>query len=474
MKIIKSKSKPTNASVAIWYQAGLDAKHIDKSQKTFVEQKIEDKKELVSLDNLSSFTFVLNVKTEDRSEAQILEQYRKLGAQVFAKMNAEEQNRLFIDAKDVCGKMIIAFVEGLSLAAYSFTKYHSDEKKNKSYLEEISVNSDLKKEDLKEIENLYHAVAFSRDLVNEPLSYLTAEQLGKEIKKSSKTYGFSAEVLGLKQIEALKMGGLLAVNRGSFDPPTFSILEWKPEKPKNKKPIVIVGKGVVFDTGGLSLKPTAGSMDEMKSDMAGAAAVVGAMQALAANKLDVHVIALVPATDNRPGNKAYAPQDIICMHDGTKVEVLNTDAEGRMILADALSYAKKFKPELVIDLATLTGAAHAAIGQYGIVSMGNAKGKLKEQLAEAGDYVYERLVEFPFWEEYGELIQSDIADIKNIGGKVGGAITAGKFLEHFTDYPYIHLDIAGPAYIGAKDAYRTKGGTGVGVRLLYNFFKNYK
>lgn len=323
-----------------------------------------------------------------------------------------------------------------------------------------------------EIYNVCQAVSFSRDLVNEPVSYLTAQQLGEEIKQSAKKYNYKAEVLGKKQIEALKMGGLLAVNKGSFDPPTFSILEWKPKNAKNEKPFIIVGKGVVFDTGGLSLKPTPGSMDLMKSDMGGAAAVIGAMQAIAANKLNIHVIALVPSTDNRPGNKAYAPQDIVTMHDGTKVEVLNTDAEGRMILADALSYAKQFNPQLVIDLATLTGAAHAAIGEYGIVSMGNASSTFKNKLNLSGNKVFERLVEFPFWDEYGELVKSDIADIKNLGGPVGGAITAGKFLEHFTDYDYIHLDIAGPAYISKTDAYRTKGGTGVGVRLLYDFFKS--
>ncbi len=447
MKIVKSESKSKNASLALWYQGSLNETYINEAQKAFIEQKIEAKKEFISLDNLSNFTFIINLKTDDKTESQILEQARKLGAQAFEKMNAEEQTHLFVEAKGACNPLVLAFIEGVSLASYSFTKYHTDKKRNKSYLEEIAVNADLTDADLQELENLYHAVAFSRDLVNEPLSFLTAEQLGEEIKKSSKAYGFTAEVLGKKQIEALKMGGLLAVNSGSFDPPTFSILEWKPENPRNKKPFVIVGKGVVFDTGGLSLKPTAGSMDEMKSDMAGAAAVVGAMQAVASNKLDIHLIALVPATDNRPGNRAYAPQDIINMYDGTKVEVLNTDAEGRMILADALSYAKKFDPELVIDLATLTGAAHAAIGPYGIVSMGNAEDHYKNQLAQAGNVVYERLVEFPFWEEYDELIKSDIADIKNYGDiflpcSVGGISFKNSFAAPVCLINYIAAAIA--------------------------------
>jgi leucyl aminopeptidase len=277
--------------------------------------------------------------------------------------------------------------------------------------------------------------------------------------------------LNKKQIEALKMGGLLGVNKGSIDPPTFTIMEYKPKNAKNKKPIVLVGKGVVFDTGGLSLKPTPGSMDEMKCDMAGGAAVVGAIYAIAANKLPVHVVALVPATDNRPGGNALCPQDVITISDGTTVEVLNTDAEGRLILADALVYAKKYKPELVIDLATLTGAAVRSIGTYASAVMATADQKVVNNLMDSGFEVWERLIQFPMWKEYGEEMKSDVADLKNLGGAFAGQISAAKFLEHFTDYPWIHIDIAGPAYQNAAQAYRTKGGVGVGVRLLYDFIK---
>jgi leucyl aminopeptidase len=210
----------------------------------------------------------------------------------------------------------------------------------------------------------------------------------------------------------------------------------------------------------------------MKADMGGAAAVVGAMASVASNKLPLHIVGLVPATENRPDGLAYAPGDVIKMMSGLTVEVLNTDAEGRMILADALHYAKQYEPELVIDLATLTGAAAVAIGQQGVVAMGNAADEEFSELKKSGDTVFERIAQFPFWDDYSELLKSDIADCKNIGGREAGAITAGKFLEQFTDYPYVHLDIAGPAFIDAPSAYRTKGGTGVGVRLLYNFLKN--
>ncbi|MFC2098908.1 M17 family metallopeptidase, partial [Bacteroidota bacterium] len=333
------------------------------------------------------------------------------------------------------------------------------------------LSKDISRQKVDEIDRLSNAVWWTRDLVNEPLSTLTAVELSKEIEKMGKEAGFEVEVFHKKKIESLRMGGLLAVNKGSVDPPTFSILTWKPARAKNKKPIVLVGKGIVYDTGGLSLKPTHDSMDYMKCDMAGAATVAGTLYALAKNKVPVHVIGLIPATDNRPDGNAYVPGDIIRMFDGSTVEVLNTDAEGRMILADALAWADKLDPSLVLDVATLTGAAHAAIGKYGIVAMGNADRKDMENLKKSGESVFERIAEFPFWDEYSELLKSDVADLKNIGGRYAGAITAGKFLEHFTNSPYIHLDIAGPSFNKLRDSYRGKGGSGIGVRLLYDFLK---
>jgi leucyl aminopeptidase len=265
------------------------------------------------------------------------------------------------------------------------------------------------------------------------------------------------------------MGGLLAVNKGSIDPPTFSILEWKPTTPVNQKPIILVGKGVVFDTGGMNLKPGQ-FMNNMKMDMAGAATMVNALAAVAEAKLPVHLMALIPATDNRVNGNAYVTGDIVTMFDGTTVEVINTDAEGRMILADALSYAKKYNPELVIDAATLTGAAARAIGFHGIVAMGNDNDTLAS-LEKSGERTYERIAKLPFWEEYAEELKSDVADLKHLGGAEGGAIHAGKFLEHFTDYPYVHLDIAGVAFTETEKSYHGKGGTGLGVRMLFDFLK---
>ena len=363
----------------------------------------------------------------------------------------------------------LAFVEGLALSNYQFLKYFSEKKKNS--LKSIGLYFDGSEQDIEHLQSVTAGTYVARTLVNEPFSYLTAPQYSKDIERLGKEAGFSVEVLHKSKIEALKMGGLLAVNKGSIDPPTFNIMEWKPKGATNKKPIVLVGKGIVYDTGGLSLKPTANSMDMMKCDMGGSAAVVGTMYAIAKAQLNIHVVGLVPATDNRPSGNAYAPGDVITMYDGTSVEVLNTDAEGRLILADALSYAKKYKPEIVIDLATLTGAAARAIGKQGIVAMGNDKDTMTA-LKESGKKVHERLAEFPFWDEYKDDLKSTIADLKNLGGAEAGAITAGKFLEHFTDYPYTHLDIAGPAFMLSPFNYRGIGGTGVGVRLLFDFLKS--
>jgi len=369
---------------------------------------------------------------------------------------------------------VMDYVEGMILGGYKFTKYFSDSNDNNKIPKKILIPTNtLSSTQLSDLTAVLEATFTARDLVNEPQSYLTAAKLGEEIEQLGEKYGFSVEIFNKAQIQSLKMGGLLAVNKGSFAPPRFCIMEWKHPKAKNEKPIVLVGKGVVFDTGGINLKPTPNSLATMKCDMAGAAAVIGSMVALAKSQLPLHVIGLVPATDNRVGNDAYLPGDVITMYDGTTVEVLNTDAEGRLILADALHYAKKYDPELVLDFATLTGAAVRSLGQHAICYMGTATPSVKKQLETSGNTVFERLVEFPLWQEYGKQLKSNIADLRNVGGPTAGMITAGKFLEHFTDYPWLHFDIAGPAYMHKKTGYRTKEGTGVGVRLTYDFLKNY-
>jgi len=441
-------------------------------EKNFIKDKLDSKESFIQLSTFEQVKIVCVPSKKDEGY-KILEEVRKLANQATEWLNKEKQDSVQLINLSFNKEFSKVAAEAIILGNYQFLKYFTDKDKKKNSLENINVTG-ISQEELDEVFNVAEATNIARTLVNEPVSFLDAEEIANQIKILSKDANFKVDVLNKKKIESLKMGGLLAVNKGSFTPPTFSILEYKSENAVNTKPIVFVGKGIVYDTGGLSLKPTAGSMDSMKSDMGGAAAVIGAFYAIAKNKLPVHVIGLIPATDNRPGNQAYTPGDVVNMYDGTTVEVLNTDAEGRMILADALSYAKKYDPELVVDLATLTGAALVAVGPLAIASMGTAKGGNYKRLIESGNNVFERLASLPFWEEYAELIKSDIADLKNIGGRDAGSITAGKFLEHFTDYPWLHLDIAGPAFLDAKSSYRPKGGTGVGVRLLYNFMKNLK
>ncbi len=403
-------------------------------------------------------------------ENEDLEKMRVAGHDIRTKLSKTAEE-IFISGE---GKAALALAEGLELSNYQFLKYFKDADKKRYHLKEIHLLGDFNKKEIEHLNNTNIAVYWARDMVNEPVSFLTATQLSKEIEALSKIEDLEVTVFEKAKLEALKMGGLLAVNKGSVEPPTFTILEYKPKNAVNKKPIVLVGKGVVYDTGGLSLKPTASSMDLMKSDMAGAACMAGTIYAAALNKLDVHLIGLIPATDNRPGGNAYTPGDVITMYDGTTVEVLNTDAEGRMILADALAYSNKLEPELVIDAATLTGAAVVAIGTKASCLMGNASQETLDALTKSGCEVHERMVQLPFWDEYMEDMKSAVADLKNIGGRHAGMITAGKFLEHFVKSPYVHIDIAGPAFLETAQNYKGKGGTGVGIRMLTNYLQNYK
>lgn len=443
-------------------------------EKDYINKNIENKETSICINKLEQRFFIIysekNKKTNKQKEAA-----RKTAHKIYSKLQEFKYNEITIIDELGEAKETLAFVEGLALSSYKFTKYFTKEKEKKeNKLQEIKlISNTVSEKDLFELSNLVEGVFLARTLVNEPLSYLTAEKLADELKQASKAGNFSLEVFDKSKIKSLKMGGLLAVNKGSTNPPTFSVLEWKPENAKNSKPIILVGKGVVYDTGGLSIKPTANSMDFMKSDMGGAAAVAGAIYSIAKSELPIHVIGLIPATENSVSAEAYVPGDVVKMHNQMTVEVLNTDAEGRMILADALSYAQKYKPELVLDIATLTGSAANAIGKEASVVMGTASDESFEKLEKSGWNTYERTIRFPFWDEYGEYIKSSIADIKNLGGPEAGAITAGKFLQHFTDYKWIHIDIAGSAFTHKEENYRGTGGTGIGVRLFFDFIKNY-
>lgn len=435
---------------------------------SYANKMIENKADFVHINSFYKSSFIVIAKS-DKEKNLRTEEIRNSACKTAGVLKELKYNTLNII--DLSGDLYsLAFAEGLILSTYGFNKYLKDKLEKEHCLKNIKiVTNKIGAVDIESLEAMCEGVFAARDIVNEPVSFMTARELGNEAEKLGKKYGFKTEVLDKGKIESLKMGGLLAVNRGSVDPPTFTVMTYEPANAVNEKHIVLVGKGLVFDTGGINLKPS-GSLETMKCDKSGGAAVIGTMCAIAKAKLPVKVIGLVPATDNRPGNNAYVPEDIITMFDGTTVEVMNTDAEGRLILADALAYAKKYDPSLVIDLATLTGAAVVAIGESATAIMGNTVSNIAG-LKETGFEVWERLVELPLWDDYAEQLKSPVADMKNIGSRWGGAITAGKFLEHFTDYNWVHLDIAGPAFTEKKDSYRGNGGTGVGVRLLFNYLK---
>lgn len=446
---------------------------LNKDEQKYVVDAIAKEQAIIPINQYIRQIYVYHLKNK-KTDWQSSEACRKVGAEFQSLLNKNKIEAVTIANLSNTSAAAYHLAEGIALSNYQFTKYRSDKDKITYSLKTIAFrNQSITIKQLNELNITITSIYKARDLVNEPLNYLSATQLAKEIASIGKEAGFKVSTLQKAQLEKEKMGGILAVNRGSQQPPTFTVMEYLPKKTINKKPIVLVGKGVVYDTGGLSLKPTAASMDRMKSDMSGAALVSGAMYAITKMQLPLHIIALVPATDNRPGENAYVPGDVITMYSGNTVEVLNTDAEGRLLLADALHWAKRYKPELVMDFATLTGAASAAVGEHGIVCMGTADENVKTALNNSGKRQYERLVEYPLWDEYGDMIKSDIADLKNVGGPTGGAITAGKFLEYFTNYPWMHFDIAGVSFSVAKRNYMPAGGTGYGMRMVLDFLMNY-
>jgi leucyl aminopeptidase len=305
----------------------------------------------------------------------------------------------------------------------------------------------------------------ARDLANEPSNTATPAFLAERAREIGDRYGMAVTVLDRAGIEAEGLTGLATVGRSASNEPRFLVLEHR--KGGGGSPVVIVGKAVTFDSGGISIKPTTG-MEDMKFDMGGGAAVLGAMEAVGAIDLPLDVVAIVPATENLPGGDAFKPGDVLTMANGKTVEILTTDAEGRLILADALVYARRYDPAALVDCATLTGACVVALGAHASGLMGNDEGLVAE-VQTAGEATGERAWPLPLFEEYTEQIKGDTADIKNSGGRGGGALTAGAFLKEFADFPWAHLDIAGTAYGKKGNAYTTKGATGAPARLLVEF-----
>src|SRR6058998_1244529 len=301
----------------------------------------------------------------------------------------------------------------------------------------------------------------------QPANVCTPSYLADRAKQLADAYGFTLTTLDRAAIRQEGMGALLAVAQGTEQEPRFIVLEYRGAGDA-APPIVLVGKGVTFDSGGISIKP-AQNMEDMKYDMSGAAAVLGAFEVVGLLKPKVNVVGLIPATENLPSGTAVKPGDVVKSHLGKTIEIINTDAEGRLILCDALSYARRFKPAAAIDAATLTGAVVVALGHHAIGMMGNDEALLAE-VRDAGERAGERCWPLPLWDEYRELLKSDVADVKNSGGRSAGTIAGAWFLREFVDsFPWVHLDIAGTAYLEGESASHAKGPTGIGVRLFTEF-----
>jgi leucyl aminopeptidase len=400
--------------------------------------------------------------------------WRRAGARArkeAASLGAQDIAFYFAPAKDP-DESAGAVVEGAALAAYRFNKYRSNSGAPPALRSLTLFKPGLKRTQALErsvlrVEQTLPGIFLARDLVNEPPSVTTARFLGEQAQRHCRGRGLAVEVWGKKKIGAMNLAGLLAVNRGSQEEPRFIKIHYQPGG-KARKKVALIGKGITFDSGGLSLK-TAKSMETMKLDMAGGAAVIGAMSCLPHLRPDIEVTGYIPATDNLPGGNAQKPGDVIRYLNGKTIEVLNTDAEGRLILADALALAAKQKPDYMINLATLTGACMVALGS-GVAGIFSNHQALADNIMRCAREAGEKLWQLPLVKEYREALKSSVADMKNVGGPHGGAITAALILQEFVDdIPWAHLDIAGPAFAETDTAICTKGGTGFGVRTLVRF-----
>jgi leucyl aminopeptidase len=370
-----------------------------------------------------------------------------------------------------------SFVTGVLLGVYQFNEFKTLEREKIKEISEMILLGE-KGEEIKLIgdglrtgEIISEAVYMARDLVNGPSNRVTPTVLAEKAQQIAKELSMEIQVFEVNQAEAMGMGAFVAVAKGSQDPGKFIVLEYN--KGKGLDTIALVGKGITFDSGGISIKPSE-NMDRMKDDMSGAAAVLATLQAASKLQIPFHLVGVMPATENLPSGEAYKPGDILKTLSGQTVEVISTDAEGRLILSDALTYSLRYQPKAIIDLATLTGACVIALGDNVIGLFGNDRSLLK-RIEEASMKAGEKVWELPLWEEYFEYLKSDVADFRNVGTRAAGAIIGGIFLSKFVEkIPWVHLDIAGPASIEKERPYVPRGGTGVGVRLLLQLLRDWK
>jgi leucyl aminopeptidase len=464
-------------------QQELDKKLKGEITKAFKQKKFEGEfKQFYSISTLKSIApeKILLVGLGKKKDFS-LEKLRKING-LISKIVCDSKIKRFattlsdINVKEKLEDKVQTITEGTILGNYQFTKYKTEDKDKINELKELIILSNNKAIAMKGVKKgkiLAEAVNYVRDLVNLPPSDATPSYLANQAKSIAKKEKIKIKVFGKKELEKKKMNAILGVSRGSSQEPKLIILETNPNA---KKKIAIVGKGITFDSGGLDLKPSSYMLD-MKSDMAGAATVLGTILVVAKLKLSVNVVGIMAASENMPGQSAQKPGDIVTAYNKKTIEIINTDAEGRLVLADAVAFAEEQKPEAIIDLATLTGACVVALG-YSAAALISNDDKLKKSIKNAAEKTAERVWELPLWDDFREAIKGEISDVRNLGkgkGYEGGAITAATFIESFVKkVPWAHLDMAGTAWFIEDKEYSPKGGTGYGVRLLVELLENWK
>lgn len=454
------------------------ARKIDRKLGGFLSDKVKSSDfkgafgKTVLLDTLGDFNTktVVLLGLGKKENFGPLEAFR--AANIAVARTGQRSRTVAVDFSNMDRDFLKVFLEGMACGTYEYGKLKSSGKK-RNHIEKVCVASrrisaDYFSTEAAQASAISKSVAFSRDLVNDPPNMLTPSILAEHaLSISEGSEHLSCKILGKEEIREMGMGGLSAVSFGSSEPPRFIHLSYSPPV-KSRKKVAIVGKGITFDSGGLCLKP-ADSMRTMKMDMAGAAVVLGTMKALGELTPIINVHGIVPATENMTGASAYKPDDVVTALNGKTIEIINTDAEGRVALSDALSYAVRLGVSEIVDLATLTGACIVALGLHNAGVMGNNANLVKSILSSSHD-VGEKMWELPLDAELRDEIRSRVADVKNVGSRWGGAITAALFLENFvSDVPWVHIDIAGPSYVEKSSDWYQYGASGFGVRTIVNY-----
>ena len=469
--LVLGRFKDSNVEKSISFLGKQDQKNILDSLS--IDLSDGDSGDYIILPGSSNFKRIMLFNLGDKKKLTN-DKMRAFGSKLYSLVNSKKITKMVLDTKSFSmssNDKSQSMIEGMVLGSYKFEDYKSNKNK-KNYLTDISLMGSIDKTIVKKAQIIGESVCFARDLGNHPANILTPTYLANESKRISKAKNMNCTVIDVSKFEKMGLGSFYGVARGAKEPAKMIIVEYNGAS-KSQKPIALVGKGLTFDTGGISLKPGA-RMDEMKFDMCGSATVMGVMNAVSILQPKINIIFAIGSTENMPGSDAQRPGDIVTAYNGKTIEVLNTDAEGRLVLADVLSYVdKNYKPECMIDFATLTGAVLVALGHRASGLMGNDD-KLINKIKKSSIATGEKVWELPLWDEYSKDIQGKYADIQNLGKAGAGTITAGAFLKEFVgNTPWCHLDIAGTAWGPKEPEYQPKvGATGVAVRLIYHLLEN--